>query len=464
MGVLVHNRSKLFLLTLLVLVLGAMNSPTYAQNPSHPDAQPLVPENPYISYRDAWRWDLRSQLFLRPITYRAYERSVTNPRSVNSYVEVVPWSPKNIEFVFPVVRQGGHYWTHNEDVSVSIRLDSNGYYDSFPNYVRGYDAPIIGKDVYVDQKFVEGTNAEYTHWESGEIEGEFSLLHIEHLSHIVCADTVFNEKLARQLPWPDEWSPEASTFLTPIVDTVGAEVPDDADETIATLVEYWVGKDIDPKSASQLDAVKYLTAKVFEYYTERGQGTKFVIQQNTPLSQQNRDLSFPISAELWGGFIVRPAHVVAREPDGSRHDLAVLLTSVLRSAGVPARTVICIDQEEPDRLLNTVSIVEFAMHDPERDLTFWVPIDVNRVRVTGARSVDIQRQWLYFGTHDELNSLIPISYYFHPPARYKAFDLPMLYGIRSVGETVSLPDNMIQGLLVEPILTPMSGATGKRQP
>ena len=69
----------------------------------------------------------------------------------------------------------------------------------------------------------------------------------------------------------------------------------------------------------------------------------------------------------------------------------MLLVSVLREVGVPARTVICIDQEEQDPLLNTVSLVEFAMHDPQRDITFWVPIDVDRVRVSGARSSQYQR-------------------------------------------------------------------------
>lgn len=446
-------------LALSMCIAGA-SSQAWAQNASHPDAKPVVPDNPYISYRDAWRWDIRTQLFLNSANITADNPS-TPGRNYNEEVITTLWTPREVELVLPVVREGGFYWSPNTDVEVDIRLDDVDLYGGGSNQRfrqnGAPDAPVVGKDVAITQKFVEGTNAEYTHWQSGDIDGRYRQLHVIHNSHIVSADTVFNDQLARQLPWPETWSPETQAFLTPVVDTVGAPVHDDAEETIAQLVEFWIGEDIDPKSGPQLDVVKFLTGKVIEYFTIRGQGTEFT-QRTTAGGRP----SFVVSSNTWGGFIVRPADAVAREPSGSRHDLAVLLTSVLRSAGVPARTVICIDQQETDPLLNTVSMVEFAMRDPDRDLTFWVPIDIDRVRVSGARSSQYQRKWLYFGTHDRLSHMIPIAYYFHPPARYQSFEMPLLYGIRSVGDVNTIPDYMIQALLVDTINTPATGNDRRR--
>lgn len=439
----------------ITLGLGIASSSTCAQNSALPDAQPVLPENPYISFRNPWRWDVNAQLFLNSANVVSDDLR-TSGRNYSERVETTTWQPREIELVYPVVREGSFYWSPNRDVEVSIRFDDLEIRDLYDRKgrlgLKGPDAPVVDRDAPYTQKYVQGTFAEYTHWESGEILGSYRQLHLKHNSHIVSADTVFNDNLARKLPWPETWAPEFAAYLTPVVDTVGVPVEADAQETIDTLLKFWIGVDTDPKSGPELDVVKFLTGKVIEYITIRGQATEF--PERTTAGGRP---SFAVSTNSWGGFIVRPANVIAKEPQGSRHDLAVLLTSVLRSAGVPARTVICIDQEIDDPLLNTISMVEFAMHDPERDLTFWVPIDVDRVRLTGGRSSQYQRKWLYFGSHDELHHIIPISYYFHPPARYQAYDLPLLYGIRSMGEQSTLPGYMIQSLLLDPVVTPTTG-------
>ncbi len=427
---------------------------------SHPDAKPPIPENPYISYRNPWRWDLRTQLFLSSANILA-DDPATSGRSVNEIVLTTLWQPREIELVYPVARQGGFYWSPDRDIEASIRLDDAEFcsvYIDYPGLGASYPgAPVAIADLPIKQKFVPGTDAEYSYWQSGDIKGKYRQLQLIHLSHIVCADTVFNDKLARQLPWPDEWAPGAAGYLTPIVDSVGEPVPESAAAAIDNLVQGWIGEGNKPRDAPQLDVVKFLTGKVIEYFTVSGQSTQ--------LTQRTLGAGRPLSvvtANAWGGFLVRPANLIVGNPRGSRNDLAVLLTSVLRSAGVPARTVICIDQEIEDPLLNTVSLVEFAMHDPERDITFWVPIDIDRVRLTSAGSSQYKRAWLYFGTNDHLHHIIPMAYYFHPPARYRAYDLPLLYGIRSTSDDSSLPDYMIQSLLVDPMVTPMTAHPRRR--
>jgi hypothetical protein len=459
----IHTIVRRSVMILAALLVGIVSSGSSAQNNAHPDAKPALAENPYISFREPWRWDVRAQLFLNSANVVS-DDPITKGRNYNERVETTLWNPTQIELVYPVVREGGFYWSPNENIEVSIRLDDVDVRDLFRRRGRfgvdAPDAPVVEQDAFFTQKYAQGTFAQYTHWESGQINGSYRQLHVKHDSHIVCADTVFNDDLARQLPWPDQWALEASAYLSPVVDTVGEPVAIDAEETISTLLRYWIGEENAPEDVAQLDLVKFLTGKVIEYFTIRGQATEFA-NRTTAGGRP----SFVVSSNTWGGFIVRPADEIAKDPSGSRHDLAILLTSVLRSAGVPARTVICIDQEIDDPLLNTVSLVEFAMYDPERDLTFWVPIDVDRVRLTGGRSSQFKRKWLYFGSHDELNHMIPIAYYFHPPARYRAYGFPLLYGIRSMGgDDSNLPPYMIQSLLVDPIVSPTSGGDARSQP
>ena len=436
-------------------VLGAVGisaTPSLGQNALHPDAKPPIKENPYISYRDPWRWTLRSQLFLTSGQVTA-DDPLTPNYDINEEVITTFWRPSSLELVYPIAREGGFFWSPNRDVEVRIRIDDYELFSNLKRYQRdSRNPPTEVKDSPIEQKYVPGTNAEYTFWHSKDIEGQYRQLHMEHISYVVSADTVFNQKLARQLPWPEEWAAPAQAFLEPVVDSVGLPIPEDADEIIAELVEFWVGEGIDPKSGSQLDVVKFLTGKVIEYFVYKGPATEFPLRTTAGGRPE-----FVVTSNTWGGQVVRPAHEVALDPGGTRHDLAVLLTSVLRSVGVPARTVICINEYEPDQLLNTVSMVEFAMYDEERDQTFWVPIDVDRVRLSGARASQYEREWLYFGSHDELSHMVPISYYFHPPARYQSYDLPLLFGVRSVDDNHPLPNYLIQSLLVEPIMTPVSG-------
>lgn len=448
--------SSAILMCIAVMISVMFTNRVCAQSSAHPDAKPVLPDNPYISFRDPWRWDLNAQLFLSSGNVIGDDPQIAG-RNNSERVITTQWRPDHIELVYPVVREGSFYWSPNREVQVSIRLDdveigNMGSRNVQPNLDQR-DAPAAGQNAPYTQKFVQGTFAEYTHWDSGSIPGMYRQLHLRHVSHIVSADTIFNDDLARKLPWPPKWSPEIAAYLTPVVESVGEPINKDANETIETLLKFWIGQDTDPRAGSQLDVVKFLTGKVIEYFTIRGQATE-AARRTTSGGRS----AFVVTSNNWGGFIVRPADAVAKAPQGSRHDLAVLLTSVLRSAGIPARSVICIDERIEDPLLNIVSLVEFAMYDPERDMSFWVPIDIDRVRVSGGRSSQFKRKWLYFGTHDELHNLIPIAYFFHPPARYRAFNLPMLYGIRSTGTKNTLPNYMIQSLLVDPMMTSITGS------
>ncbi len=172
--------SGCLLLSMLWVCLGFLATQANAQNSAHPDAKPVVPEKPYNSFRDAWRWDVRAQLFLN--SANIISDDVRTPgRNYSERVETVLWQPRQVELVYPVVREGSFYWSPNRDVEVSIRFDDveilNLYDRRGTLGLDGPDNPVVQLDAPYTQKFVQGTYAEYTHWESGDILGSYRQLH-----------------------------------------------------------------------------------------------------------------------------------------------------------------------------------------------------------------------------------------------------------------------------------------------
>jgi len=422
-----HTSSTSLLFLLIAIAFSVFTQHSYAQSASHPEAKSPLPENPYLKYTDPWRWDIRTQLFLSA-GFRYYD--IKNPvnNSSSERIESVRWYLEDLELVFPIIREGSFYWSPNEEIDASIRTDSR---TELPDPKRMY---------------TKTSGAEYSQWTSNIDEYVYQL-HIIHNSHIVVSDTVFDEKKARLLPWPEKWPTTPSRFLAPVVDSVGDDVALDADETVKKLLDFWI-EDNDPDSIPQLDLVKFLTGKVIEHVQVRSPPSEFASQPT-----KRYENAVVVAGTSWSGFVVRPADEVAREPRGTKHDLATLLTSILRSANVPARTLVCVDQTNDDTIEKVVSLVEFAMYDAERDITLWIPIDVDRLRLNGKRSTQYKQWWNYFGTHDMLNDYVPVAYYFHPPAGYIAYDLPALYGIRS---SRPLPTYAVQTILIDPILSPVS--------
>jgi hypothetical protein len=105
------------LITLLVVILNFV--PVYqasAQSMSHPDSKSPLKPNPYLKHQDPWRWDIRSQVFLRAgvvvIDHSQYREERTGSFSIEDF-----------EYIYPIVREGGHYWSPNEDVEAKLRID-----------------------------------------------------------------------------------------------------------------------------------------------------------------------------------------------------------------------------------------------------------------------------------------------------------------------------------------------------
>src|SRR5205814_2330522 len=124
------------------------------------------------------------------------------------------------------------------------------------------------------------------------------------------------------------------------------------------------------------------------------------------------------------GLNLQGAAETAKKGRGSEFDMVSLLAAVYRTAGLPARTVIGWDVGESKRDKNKFlaktgsgslrAWVEFALSDPDAEggIT-WVPVDVVRIRHSSTSPPAPDRPWKYFGTHDELDGIVPFAYQFH---------------------------------------------------
>jgi hypothetical protein len=58
----------------------------------------------------------------------------------------------------------------------------------------------------------------------------------------------------------------------------------------------------------------------------------------------------------------------------------------------------------------------------------WIPVDVVRMRKSGSRTQPLDKEWKFFGTHDELSGVIPFAMHFHPPTSVRAYGSPGFWG------------------------------------
>ncbi len=123
------------------------------------------------------------------------------------------------------------------------------------------------------------------------------------------------------------------------------------------------------------------------------------------------------------GIEVFGAKEAATKGIGTPHDVVCVCVAMLRAAGIPARPVIGVQEREKDGKNEIVSWAEFYL--PECG---WIPFDPYVMRGKGIRSLDVRKPWPEFGTMDELNRRVPLSYHFIPAATVESPQNPALWG------------------------------------
>jgi len=262
-----------------------------------------------------------------------------------------------------------------------------------------------------------------------------------------CYQTRYDEEAANQVGWPETWQSVAQSTFKPqfFVDAMpgkdGAQAASDM-EQIKKMISQWTGGK-DPKSLPPAKLAKFLAGKVLEMVQISGDG-----------------LNYAHTGEV-EGFNLQGAAETAKRGRGSEFDAVCLLAAVYRQAGIPCRTVIGWDVGEDKRDKNKKFLarnngtkglrgwVEFALPDVASPGGLaWVPVDIVRMRKDSSRAQPLDRPWKYFGTHDELDGVVPIAFQFHPPTTVVAHGSPALWGWLV---TPKPPERVIQAVRFEAI-------------
>lgn len=122
------------------------------------------------------------------------------------------------------------------------------------------------------------------------------------------------------------------------------------------------------------------------------------------------------------GLRITGAKETARLKRGSPHDLVCVCVAMLRAAGIPARSIIGVEEDEKG-LADFVSWAEFYLPDAG-----WIPFDPYVMRGKGIRTLDVHKPWPELGTMKELNKRIPLSFHFIPPATVESPQYPAVWG------------------------------------
>ncbi|GIK20138.1 MAG: hypothetical protein AMXMBFR77_04350 [Phycisphaerales bacterium] len=235
--------------------------------------------------------------------------------------------------------------------------------------------------------------------------------------------TTFDERGARAVAWPKEaWPPEAhATFAPQMFIDFGPDGRPYDTAPVSDLVAIWT-EGRDPKSIAPVTLAKWFAAKVVEHVQLSGDGLAF---DRTGMIE---------------GLDLKGAPLTALEKRGSEYDMACLLAAVYRKAGLPARIVIGYDQESragkqvylkrPKSVPDLRAWVEFALYDEANGTFGWVPVDPAAMRGSSSRLPPnfMDRDQRYFGTHDELDRVIPFAFHFHPPTTVRAYGSPGFWG------------------------------------
>lgn len=293
-------------------------------------------------------------------------------------------------------------------------------------------------DAVVDSqpKFLEGYPAgtRLGRWEMTEKSGREMQLDVE--LPVTSWSTIFDEKAAGAVAWPANWPTNAASALKPDA------IVNSANPAVQELVKKWTGGN-DPKKIPPVQLAKFLAGQVMEHVQTSGNG----------LASADNGLLM--------GVDLQPIEETAGSGRGSEHDMVVLLAAVYRAAGLPARTVIGHDmagKKGGDSFLDKAkkgpqklrAWVEFCLYDEGAQKEAWVPVDIVRMRASSNRVPPLNKPWKYFGTHDELENVIPFAFQYHPPTTVVAHGAYSFWGWLPTPE---IP-NVQQYLRFDAITTP----------
>lgn len=311
---------------------------------------------------------------------------------------------KTAAVVFPVIRGTASSQTDIDSVK-SVLTFNDRVEDVSPQYNESYHSGVrLGR------------------WEMRDKTGREVELKLE--IPMTCWETVFDEKAAAKAVWPTaqtaapggggatgalNWSALArSTLDRQAMIDIDPDGGGTNARALADLLNKWTeGKS--PQSVSPLMLAKTLAGKMVQNFQPSGSGE-----------------DYDQRGSFTGLILQGPADTIAKGR-GSPHDLASVLLGLYRTAGLPARLVIGWDEHErkgddsnpmarkKGGGVSLRSWVEFCLYDQPNNAEAWIPVDIVRMRKRSSQVGRIDQPWKYFGSHDELDSVLPFAHHFIPP-------------------------------------------------
>ncbi|MCZ6834214.1 MAG: transglutaminase-like domain-containing protein [Planctomycetota bacterium] len=209
-----------------------------------------------------------------------------------------------------------------------------------------------------------------------------------------------DERWASNLKWPQEWPEEVQDGLKP------SQFIESDDPIFANSIQRLTNGNL--RLAAPYLAAKEVVRYTISRFQVSGNGTDMGLINNI------RGLNVKGALASWQNGL------------GTEHDLVCACVAMLRAAGIPARPVIGIEEQKKSdgkKRETFVSWVEFYL-----DGAGWVPFDPNVLRKQAIGNRNLNDSWKDFGTMDDLNERIPLSYFFIPPASVEAPWKPAVWG------------------------------------
>ncbi|MCC6284417.1 MAG: transglutaminase domain-containing protein [Phycisphaerales bacterium] len=228
--------------------------------------------------------------------------------------------------------------------------------------------------------------------------------------------TKYHDDAAAQVEWPaGPWPDEAASSFQPMsyVDHHPQFGPYDM-ESVKALIRDWT-KGEDPKKLRPALLAKFLAGQVASHV--RVSGKQFMAGPTGMLE----------------GILLRGAPVTAKEGQGTPFELVCLLTAVYREAGLPARMVIGVKAGRSRKDLEFLdgkkgrdelhAWVEWCLYDETDKTVTWIPVDIIEIRASSSRRRGEfwNEPMRYFGTHDKLDDVVPLSFHFFPPTTVRSY-------------------------------------------
>jgi hypothetical protein len=397
-------------------------------NPGQPAAAPATPagkpavtslpvvDGPYIKRDRSKTWTFNARV---EVLASRVDEIITDPRGGSTTMpRRDTWNYKTLAVVFPFIPK-----TASSDAMVRT---------------------LTGKMRVNDKAVVNSINPQSDIIESGHsgtqlikfqhTDGSAKSVDFEVSYNVTSYRVTFDEAAAMKLGWPKGgWpAPAASTFepqmfinYAPDINNGGNLAPFET-ETLTNAVNGWLraANIRDPQSVPPVRVAKAIAGGVWRDLQPSGTG-----------------LSFNRQSQL-EGITLKPVPTTLKDKRGTDFDILCVLVAAYRHVGLPTRLVLGWKNESrnDDKFLKKSSSgrselrgwIEFGIFDenfkPDQGAFNWVPVDLIAARKSSNRPPDIEREWRFFGTINDLDGTVPFAFHFHPPTTVRAYGSPGFWG------------------------------------